>query len=299
MNDRITGLVAATHTPFAEDGSLNLAVVERQAEHLLQQGVSTVFIGGTTGESHSLTQDERLRLADRWLSLSRAEPRLQVVVHVGSNCLTDARVIAEQAGRLGARAISALSPSYFKPASVTSLLEWCSTIAAEAPDTPFFYYDIPEMTGVRLPMPEFLERALATIPNFVGLKFSNTDLVSLQECLAIRSPSPQILWGVDECLLAALAMGVDGAVGSTYNFAAPLYQRLIQAFHRGDLATARSEQVRSVRLVGVLARHGFMASAKHLMTRLGVQVGPPRPPHSPLSTVQARELDRDLTEYLS
>ena len=141
--------------------------------------------------------------------------------------------------------------------------------------------------------------ASATIPNFVGLKFTNTNLISLQACLALRDPTPQVLWGVDECLLAALVLGVEGAVGSTYNFAAPLYHRLIEAFRRGDLAAAREEQLRSVRLVESLSRHGFMASAKHVMTRLGVSVGPPRPPHTPLTDEQTLELDRDLERFLA
>ena len=88
MNMKLIGLVAATHTPFLPDGQLNLAAIEKQAEHLVRSGVTTVFIGGTTGESHSLTVEERLALAKRWSELAKGLP-LRVVVHVGSNCIAD------------------------------------------------------------------------------------------------------------------------------------------------------------------------------------------------------------------
>ena len=87
---RLTGLVTAVHTPFDEAGELRLAVIEKQAEHLLKNGVRTVFIGGSTGESHSLALTERQELAERWSAVARATS-LKVVVHVGSNCLADAR----------------------------------------------------------------------------------------------------------------------------------------------------------------------------------------------------------------
>jgi N-acetylneuraminate lyase len=93
---RLHGLVAATHTPFHADGRLNLDAVEQQAAHLQRNGVDTVFIGGSTGESHSLSVAERLALAERWSGVVRGSA-LRLVVHVGSNCLADARALAAQA----------------------------------------------------------------------------------------------------------------------------------------------------------------------------------------------------------
>src|SRR6185369_1272197 len=159
MSFRIEGLVAAAHTPFHVDGSLNLAAVERQAEHLLKDRVTTVFIGGSTGECHSLSLDERRGLAIRWIEVARRHAPLRVIVHVGSNCIADAKVLAAQAQELGAAAVSALAPSYFKPRSVQVLVECCQEIAAAAPGLPFYFYDIPSLTGVALPMSEFLALA--------------------------------------------------------------------------------------------------------------------------------------------
>jgi N-acetylneuraminate lyase len=267
--------------------------VEKEAEHLRRDGVKAAFVGGTTGEGHSLTLDERLALAARWGDVVRRSD-LRLVVHVGSTCLADSRALAAHAQRVGATAISALAPSYFKPRSLDVLIDCCRDIAAAAPALPFYYYDIPAMTGVQLPMPDFLDAAPQRIPTLAGIKFTNPDLMAYQRCLRAQGGRFDIPWGMDECLLAALALGAAGAVGSTYNFAAPLYLRMIDAFSRGDLEAARAEQYRSVQLVQLLADFGYMAAAKATMTFLGVPVGPPRLPNPPLGAEQLPRLREQL-----
>src|SRR5262249_39706172 len=143
-------------------------------------------------------------------------------------------------------AIAALSPSYFKPRSVEALVACCAEVASAAPALPFYYYDIPTMTGVSLPMPDFLAAGAERIPTLAGLKFTNSDRRAYRRCLHAGGGRFDLPWGYDEMLLAALAVGAKGAVGSTYNYAAPLYRRVMAAFAAGDLATARREQYRSV-----------------------------------------------------
>lgn len=296
MTIKLHGLVAATHTPFHPDGRLKLTVVERQAEHLHRDGVTTVFVGGSTGESHSLTVEERRALAVRWSEVVSGSG-LKLVVHVGSNCLADARTLAAQAQQLQAVAISALSPSYFKPKSLDSLIACCADIAAAAPATPFYFYDIPVLTGVQFPMPEFLAVAADRIPTLAGIKFTNPDLMAFQTCLRVQGGRFDIPWGVDEYLLAAVAVGAVGGVGSSYNFAAPIYHRLLAAVGRGDLTAARVEQFRSVQLIELLAGFGYMAAAKALMGFLGVEVGPARLPNGNLTPDQNARL-RDRLDQL-
>ena len=289
---KLTGLVAATHTPFHADGSLNLAAVERQAEHLLKNTIAFAFIGGSTGESHSLSLDERRQLAERWLDVARGTD-LQVIVHVGSNCVMDAAALAAHAQKAGAVAIAALAPSYFKPKSVADLINCCAAIAAAAPETPFYFYDIPVLTGVSLSMPDFLAQGREKIPNLAGIKWTNSDLYSYQLCQHVPGGF-DLPWGNDEYLLAALALGAVGAVGSTYCFAAPVYHRLLKAFAAGDLAAARKEQFRSCQLVQTLASYGYMGAAKATMKMLGVDVGPARLPNGNLTPGQIGKLRSEL-----
>jgi N-acetylneuraminate lyase len=284
-------LVAAAHSPFHADGSLAPEIVPTQAAFLAANGIRTVFITGSTGESHSLTCAERLALYDAWAAAA-PEHGLSVIGHVGSNCLEDSKTLARRAEQLGFTAISALAPSYFKPASLSALIDTCAAIAAAAPSTPFYYYDIPVLTGVAFPMEKFLAEAPARIPNLAGIKFTNPDLVSYRRSLDVAGEKLDLPWGVDEMLVAALATGARGGVGSTYNWCPQLYRNLIAAFHRGDLAAARRLQSVSIAMIDAIAATGFLGTAKALMSRLGVPVGPAR---QPLGNPSAEQIDTLLT----
>jgi len=189
-----------------------------------------------------------------------------------------------QAEKLGAHAISALAPSYFKPGSIDTLIACCEEITRAAPATPFYYYDIPSFTGVALSMPAFLAAASGRIPTLAGVKFSNPNLMAYQQCLHAEAGRFDIPWGTDEYLLAALALGAAGGVGSSYNFAAPIYTRMINAFSNHDLGAARKEQYRSVQLIDLLGIFGYMLAAKATMGYLGIDVGPARLPHQQLAS---------------
>lgn len=271
-------LVAAVHSPFhARDGSLAPEVVAAQAAFVAANGIRTVFITGSTGECHSLTCAERLTLYEAWAAAAPAHG-LAVIAHVGGNSLEDARALARRAQTLELSAVSSLAPSYYKPASLDDLIEWCVAIAAEAPELPFYYYEIPAMTGVSFPMERFLVDAPTRIPTLAGVKFTNPDLVSYRRSLDVAAGHFDLPWGTDEALLGALATGARGGVGSTYNWAPKLYIDLMHAFHRGDLAEARRLQSIAIAMIDAIAQTGFMGSAKALMGRLGVAVGPARAP---------------------
>ena len=188
--------------PLPSERALNLDAVESQAGNLLKQNLTTAFIGGSTGESHSLSLAERRQLTQRWIEVARSTS-LRIVVHVGSNCLEDAKTLAAQAGQLGALAISALAPSHFKPSTLAVLVEWCAEIAAAAPETPFYFYDIPALTHTNFSMPTLLAQAGDRIPTLRGIKFTNYDLMAYQLCLEMSGGAFDILWGVDESLLGA------------------------------------------------------------------------------------------------
>lgn len=289
---RLTGLVAAPCTPLRPDGALNPGAVPRLARLLLESGVQGAFVCGTTGECHSLTVAERRSLAELWVEA--AAGRMPVIVHVGHHSLPDAQELARHAERIGATAIASLSPSYFKPSNVADLVEYCVRVAEAAPATPFYYYHIPSLTGVALSMTDFLAQGSERIPTLAGIKFTHNDLMMLQECLAAAEGRFDIVHGSDETLLAGLALGVRGAVGSTYNFAAPIYREVIRCFEAGDLAGARQAQRQSVELVRELLDFGVFRACKAIMKLMGVDCGPVRPPLRPLSAAETEDLYRRL-----
>jgi N-acetylneuraminate lyase len=284
---KTNGLIAAPFTPLLADGSLNLGAISGYARHLHRIGVVGAFICGTTGEGASLTLAERRAVAERWRQA--APPGLRVIVHVGHTCLADARELAAHAQAIGADSIACLAPYFFKPDGVAGLVEWCAQIAAAAPQLPFYYYHMPSMTGCNVCVADFLAAAAPRIPNLAGIKFTFEDLEDFARCLRFADGRYDVLFGRDELLHSALKLGARGAVGSTYNFAAPLYQRVIAAYDRGDEATAAALQARAVEMIQICVNGGGhpIANFKSLMRRLGVDCGPTRLPLTDPTVAQA------------
>jgi N-acetylneuraminate lyase len=286
-------LIAAPFTPMKADGSLHLALVCDQAKYLVSNGVRGVFLAGTSGEGQSLTVDERMALAEAWAG-DAMRPKLQVFVHVGHNCRDDAIRLARHAASVSADAIALHAPSWFKPQTLDGLIEFCVPIAGAAPTLPFYLYDIPEITGVHLRSSDFLANAKMLIPNLAGVKYTNPDLAAVQECIQMNKGAYDILWGADQALLAGIALGATGAVGSTYNFAAPLYQRILRAVEADDWQTARVEQARAVAMIRAIQKFNLLAALKFTMSLAGIDCGPVRPPVNNLSPSDQANLRSEL-----
>ena len=287
----LTGLVAATFTPMNGDGAIDLQRIPAVCDFVLGQGVDGLFVCGSTGESPSLTLDERMLVAQTYVEA--AAKRVPVVVHVGHNSLRDARTLAAHAQQLGADAIAVVPPSYFPLTSVDVLVECLQQIAKGAPEVPLFYYHIPPITGVDLSMVELLERAEA-LPTLAGIKFSAPQFEELAACVEYGSRRYNILFGCDELLLSGLMAGVDGAVGSTYNFMAPHYRRVIDAFEAGRVDEATQQQAVATGIVEEILRHGGHDAIKAAMGILGIDCGPPRLPWKPLSDEVLTALEKGL-----
>jgi N-acetylneuraminate lyase len=139
------------------------------------------------------------------------------------------------------------------------------------------------MTGVALPMVELLQVARDRIPSLRGIKYTHNDLMEFLRCKQVAGGEFELAWGCDEMLLGALAVGATAAVGSTYNYAAPLYARMIAAQQAGDAEAARLCAARSGDMVAVLLKHGVLRTGKATMAMVGIDCGPTRSPVAPLT----------------
>ena len=292
MNFRFNGLIAAPFTPMNSDGSVNLNLIEQQAKCLVENRVQGAFICGTTGEGLSLSTQERIQVAEKWREA--APPELRVIVHVGHESLSESRALAAHAQTIKADGFAALGPSFFPVTAVEALVDYCTRIAEAAMSLPFYYYHMPAMTGVDLPMRDFLERAAERIPNLAGIKFTHENLMDYRRCLEFGGGRFDILFGRDEILLAALALGATGAVGSTYNYMASFYHRLMDAFREGDLEEARRFQSLAINIIAVMSRHGGLPAGKAMMKLIGLDCGPVRPPLVNLSNAELEHLKVEL-----
>lgn len=279
------GLIAAPYTPFdRHTGDLRLEVIEAYAAALVEAGVTGAFVCGTTGEGLSMTLEERQAVAQRWVEV--AGRSLNVFVHVGDLSQRNACTLSAHARRIGAAAVAAMPSFFFKPAGIAQLTDFCRPIAEAAGELPFYYYHIPSMSGVTVQMVEFLELARRQIPNLRGVKFTHGDLMEFQRLQTAFGDSLELAWGSDEMLVGALAIGAVAAVGSTYNYAAPLYNRMIQSHVKGDVVDVRRCSALVCEMVAVLLRNGVLRTGKATMQMIGIDCGPPRSPLAPLSATE-------------
>lgn len=270
---KLAGLIAAPFTPLHRDGSLNPDAVEDYYQLLKFNGVSGAFICGSTGEGSSLTQEEKMQLVEAWQDCAGSDPAFQVIVLVGGNNLEECESLASFSESKGIDAISFTAPSYFKPQNIEVLADCCERVAAKAPGTPFYYYHIPALTGVNFPMYDLLNSIHGRIENFAGIKYTHEDMMDYLSCLHFKEGHFNILWGRDETYLAALACGAPGAVGSTFNYAAPLYHDLKEAFSAGNLVRARQLQQQSIDMIRLLGKYGGIGTGKAFMKAIGFDCG--------------------------
>ena len=293
--DKINGLIAAPYTPFDKKGNLNTGIIQDYAQYLKLSGVRGVFVNGTTGEGLSLTAQERMTCAEEWIRYLDAG--FIIIAHVGHNSLTDCKLLAAHAQECGASAIGLLAPNFFKPQDLEALVSFNAMVAEAAPDLPFYYYHMPAMTGVNFQMSDFLQIAEGQIPNLVGLKFTHEDLMDMRLCLEYSDSRYDILHGRDEILTCGLILGATGAIGSTYNYIAPLFNRIIDAYKKSDLILADKLQLEAIHIIEILKKYGGAVKAgKSIMRLVGFDFGQPRAPVVGLTSNEEKQLHHELLD---
>ncbi len=269
----VEGLIAAPFTPMKTDGSLNLEIIPAYYEMLKANQVAGAFICGSTGEGVSLTTKEKMAMATAWAAATRHDSNFKVITLLGGTSLEDCRELALQAREEGLYAVAFTAPFYFKPADVHMLARACEVVAAVVPGMPFYYYHIPVLTGVGFPMIDLLKAVDGRIENFAGIKYTHEDFMDFLSCMSFKDGQYDMLWGRDENMLSALVLGAKGAVGSTFNYAAPLYHQMMQSFVQGNLQKARALQQQSIDMIRLLGKFGGIATGKAYMKLIGIDCG--------------------------
>jgi len=290
---KLKGLVAAPFTPMDNNGVLNLGLVEKYASKLKKDGVIGAFVCGTTGEGMLMTSEERKAVAEKWIE--EQTDNFKVIVHVGTTSAKQSKDLAIHAQQAGAYACGCMGPMFLKPSRVEDLVTFCAQVASGAPDLPFYYYHIPCVSEVNLPMPEFLEKAQVVIPNLAGIKFTHRNMMEMLQCLKADEGKWDILHGFDEELLCGLSLGAKGGVGSTYNYLAPLYLKLLKAFENGNLDEARDYQYKSIKFIEILIRFGGgVIGGKPIMKFVGLDCGPLRTPARNYNSDELVKYEKEL-----
>ena len=291
--NKITGLIAAPFTPMKPDGAINPGIIPAYAEKLKNDGLKGVFICGTTGEGMLMTNEERITITEKWIAEQTGD--FKVIVHVGTTSPKQSNELANHAQSSGAYAIGCMGPLFLRPSRAEELVGFCVEVASGAPELPFYYYHIPSVSGIDISMSKFLKLAKPQIPKLAGIKFTDNNFMEMQQCMAMDDGKWDILHGYDELLLAGLAFGVKGAVGSTYNFMAPLYYGIINDFENGKIEEAKKKQMTSVKIINVINKYGgIITSGKPLMKKFGIDCGNFRLPASKFNEKVYEKFLKDL-----
>ncbi len=287
------GLIAATFTPFDANGELKLEVVPAYAKHLKEGGIKGVFVCGSSGEGLLMGIDDRKAVAEAWIPFS--EDQFRVIVHVGSTSSKIAKELAAHAESIGADAIGCMGPCCFQPNNTEMLTAFCAEVALGAPNTPFYYYHIPGVSGVNIKMDDFLCGAGKVIPNLAGIKYTCSNLMEMTECIDMENKRFDILHGHDELLVNGLLVGAKAAIGTSYNTIAPIVNRLIDSFKNNKIKEALEIQKTINKVIAVmLSSGGAIPVGKAMMKMSGIDCGRCLPPLATLSDVQEQQLREKL-----
>lgn len=286
MARSLGGILSAIVTPFRADGALNEAMVEPLVEFQLGQGIAGFYAGGSTGEAFLQSPDERIRFLHLVARANRGRGAL--IAHVGAISTEDTLKVARGAAEAGCDAVSAIPPFYYD-FTREELMAHYAALAAATP-LPVVIYNFDGKRG-RLGPDDILR--LLDDPRVIGVKHTSSDLYQLDRFKRHR-PGALVWNGFDEMCLGGLAMGADGAIGTTYNFMGDRFVAIEAAFRSGRMDEALGLQREANRVIDLLIRIGVFPATKAILARMGLDCGPCRAPFGSLSPEAQRLLDTVL-----
>jgi N-acetylneuraminate lyase len=285
---RFAGVWPALVTPLTEGEALNVAVTRQLVDHLIAAGIGGLYVCGGTGEGILLPLDLRQHMAET--AVEQAGGRVPVIVHVGATATADALELAAHAEQIGADGVAAIPPFYYQ-VGFEGIREHYQLIA-NASSLPLYLYYIPSATGVTLDAEQMWE--LCQIANVRGFKYSAFDMYLLEQILSLSGGTLNVFSGPDQLFAPMLTVGVDGAIGTTYNLLPAHFVQLYQAFRAGDIARARALQSQANRVIDTFIRHGGLPAVKEMMRMLGFDCGYCRRPFRHLTSQEIAALRADL-----
>ena len=279
-------LLTAMVTPFAPDGSLDIPAAVRLANHLVDAGCDGLVLSGTTGESPTTTDAEKLALLRA--VLEAVGDRARIIAGAGTYDTAHSIHLAKACAAEGAHGLLVVTPYYSKPPQAGLIAHF--TAVADATPLPVLLYDIPPRSVV--PIESETLRVLAAHPNIVGVKDAKGDLHAGAQLMA---ETGLVYYSGDDALnLPWLAMGATGFISVISHLAAGQLRDLLSAFASGDVTTARKINVAISPLCNAMSRLGGVTLSKAGLRLQGVEVGDPRLPQVAATAEQIDALAVDM-----
>ena len=261
-------VLVALVTPFTADGEVDWPAVEQHMDDVISAGADGIVVTGTTGETSTLTDPEKIRLVEVGKSVSAG--RAAVITGGGSNETAHAIELYKASEKAGADGLMIVTPYYNKPTQAGILTHF--RLVADATDLPVIVYDIPGRTGVEVKYETILR--LANHPNILAVKDAKGDFSEVSRVL--NETDLMYFSGDDSNALPHMAIGATGLIGVTGNIAAAPYRTMVDAVNRGDPAGATAAHQQPEPLARAAMTHvpGTVA-VKYILHGLG-RIGSPR-----------------------
>ena len=294
MSDKIAhGIWPALCTAFDDTGEeIDAERVRHLVRHLLDTGINGFFLCGSTGEGAFLTVPERKQMAA--VVADEVAGAVPLILQVGATSTENAVELARHAAAFKSiDAVASVAP-VDQPNDLDAAVAHYAAIGA-ATDLPFYVYWLATTADKRVTADQFLE-AMKAVPNFAGVKFTDTNLYLFQQLVAVSRSEINAISGPDEMCVAAMVMGSDAAIGSTYNIMPGIFLGMRRAFELGDVQAAMGAQVKANRVISYMISIGVLPAIKVILGWRGVPVGPPRA-FDPL-TPEATQHLRDFVDSL-
>jgi len=284
MNQKpfFTGVCTALVTPFFR-GEVNYPMLERMLQFQMDAGIRAIVICGTTGESPTLSDTEKLELFRR--SKAFVGDRCLIIAGTGSNCTEHSVALSAAAERAGVDGLLLVSP-YYNKATPDGLFAHYSAIAA-AVHIPCIVYNVPSRTGVDIPVEVY--RKLSRIPNIVGVKEAGSDIVKIAKIKA-ACPGFAVWSGNDDQIVPVMSLGGAGVISVLSNVAPEKTIAMADAALDGDFDTAAALQIELLPLIQALFSQVNPIPVKAAMKELGFDCGACRLPLTPMSPEKLEQL---------
>ena len=268
----LCGVVPATVTPFGADGGVDAGALLRLMRWNMGQGAESFFIGGSSAECFLLAHEERIQVFE---AAAELKDEAFLTAHVGAIATREAADLARRAAALGYDAIAATPPFYYGFGS-REVYAYYADIA-QAAGMPVLIYNFPGNTNRPFDLSDPVTRRLFKSDFILGVKHTNQVVYQLERIKALN-PALTVMNGYDETMVAGLALGADGSIGSTFNFMFPHYRRIYRLFMEDRVEEAREMQIRANDIMAALCAAGLIPAIKYVLAEMGVPVGEPRRP---------------------
>lgn len=279
-----TGVCTALVTPFL-DGKVNYPMAEQLLRRQIESGVTAVAIAGTTGESPTLSDDEKIELFRRCKAY--ADDACTILAGTGTNSTEHAVALSIAAEEAGADALLVVSP-YYNKATPDGLISHYLSIAHSV-SLPVILYNVPTRTGVDIPVSVY--QRLSRVPNIVGVKEASSDITKIARIKLSCEPDFAVWAGNDDQIVPVLASGGSGVISVLSNVYPGETQAMCHAALAGDFETAAALQRQFLPLIDLLFCEVNPIPVKAAMQRIGFDCGGCRLPLSKLTKEHQQQID--------